>query len=151
MAIAAIYAPYVRETPITFELEPPDAAEMAKRIAQIVPRFPYLVAEHEGGVAAYAYADLYRTRAAYRWVVETTVYVALSAQRRGIGRTLYEALLDRLTQAGYVAAVGVIALPNDASVALHEACGFVHVGTQAGIGFKHHRWHDVGFWQHEPR
>jgi L-amino acid N-acyltransferase YncA len=149
-AIAAIYAPYVDGTAITFELPPaPDATEFRRRIAAITPQFPYLVAEVDGRLAGYAYADLYRTRPAYRWVVETTVYVAMDAQRRGIGRALYEPLLNQLTQQGHVAAVGVIALPNEGSVALHEALGFVHAGTQREIGYKLDKWHDVGFWQRE--
>ena len=148
-AIAALYAPYVHDTAITFELAAPDATEISRRIAHIAARFPYLVAEAQGRVAAFAYADLYRARVAYRWVVETTVYVDRAAQRRGLGRALYLDLLGRLEAQGYVAALGVIALPNAASVALHEACGFVHTGTQPGIGYKHGRWHDVGFWQCE--
>ncbi|PTQ10932.1 GNAT family N-acetyltransferase [Sphingomonas oleivorans] len=149
-AIAAIYAPYVEDTAITFELAPaPDAAEMRRRIASIAGRFPYLVAEQDGALLGYAYAGLYRTRPAYRWVVETTVYVAMDAQRRGIGRALYAELLDRLKALGHVAAVGVIALPNAASVALHEALGFTHAGTQRAIGHKLSQWYDVGFWQVE--
>lgn len=146
-AIAAIYAPYVDETAITFELDAPDAAEMARRIEAILARFPYFVAEVDGRVLGYAYADLYRTRAAYRWAIETTVYVDRRHPRRGIGRALYEALLTASAEAGFVTALGVIALPNQGSVALHEAMGFVHAGTQVGVGYKHGRWHDVGFWQ----
>lgn len=148
-AVAAIYAHYVRDTAITFELDAPDSAEFARRIVRIAARFPFLVAEQDGRVAAYAYADLYRARAAYRWVAETTVYVDVAAQRRGLGRTLYAELLDRLIARNYAAAVGLLALPNVASVALHKAIGFVHVGTQAGVGYKHGRWHDVGIWQRE--
>ena len=148
-AIAAIYAPYVRDTAITFELDPPDAVAMRARIAAVAERFPWIVAEREGAVLGYAYADLYRTRAAYRWAVETTVYVDRGRPREGIGRPLYAPLLDRCAAAGFVTALGVIALPNAASVALHEATGFTHVGTQAGVGYKFAAWHDVGFWQRD--
>ena len=148
-AIAAIYAPYVRDTAITFELDPPDAAAMRGRIERVACRFPWIVAERDGAVLGYAYADLYRTRAAYRWAVETTVYVARDHPREGIGRALYGSLIDRSAAAGFVTALGVIALPNAASVALHEATGFVHVGTQRGVGYKFSGWHDVGFWQRD--
>ena len=148
-AIAAIYAPYVRDTAITFELNAPDAAAMRARIQSVSARYPYVVAERDGVVLGYAYADIYRTRAAYRWAVETTVYVDRDRPREGIGRALYGPLIDLSAAAGFVTALGVIALPNAASVALHEALGFVHVGTQAGVGYKFAGWHDVGFWQRD--
>lgn len=148
-AIAAIYAPYVHDTAITFELDAPDVAAMRARLISVSARFPWIVAERCGAVLGYAYADLYRTRAAYRWAVETTVYVDRGHAREGIGRALYGPLLDRSAAAGFVTALGVIALPNAASVALHEATGFVHVGTQGGVGYKFARWHDVGFWQRD--
>jgi L-amino acid N-acyltransferase YncA len=148
-AIAAIYAPYVHDSAITFELDAPDAAAMAGRIASVTQRFPWLVAEMDGMVRGYAYADLYRTRAAYRWAVETTVYVDRDFPRRGIGRALYGPLIAESMRAGFVTALGVIALPNEPSVALHEAIGFVHAGTQVGVGYKLGRWHDVGFWQRD--
>ena len=148
-AIAAIYAPYVRDTAITFELDAPDAEAMRGRIEHVGARFPWIVAERDGVVLGYAYADLYRTRAAYRWAVETTVYVDRDRGRQGIGRALYGPLIDRCAAAGFVTALGVIALPNAASVGLHEAMGFVHVGTQAGVGYKFAAWHDVGFWQRD--
>ena len=143
-AIAALYAPYVDRTPITFELAAPDAGEMAERIAAVTERFPWLVAIDRGGIVGYAYGDLFRTRAAYRWAVETTIYVASGAERRGIGRALYAPLLERLAGQGYVAAIGAITLPNAPSIALHEAMGFVHSGTYRKIGYKLGEWHDVG-------
>jgi L-amino acid N-acyltransferase YncA len=150
-AIAAIYAPYVAETTITFEEEVPDAAEITARIARLVPTFPWLVAERDSTVVGYAYGYPYRARAAYRWVAETGIYVARDARGGGIGTPLYEALLDALEQAGYVAAIGVLALPNPASEALHARLGFRNAGVQRRIGFKHGQWLDVGFWQRDLR
>ena len=148
-AIAAIYAPYVTDTVITFELDAPDEAEMRARIAHVTATHPWLVAERDGRVVGYAYGSAYRTRAAYRWVAEVGIYVALDARGGGIGRPLYTALLEALERAGYVAAMGVMTVPNDASSAIHERLGFRHVGTQPGIGYKHGRWHDVAFWQRD--
>jgi L-amino acid N-acyltransferase YncA len=148
-AIAAIYAPYVTDTTITFELYAPDAAAMAERIATVTRMHPWLVAEEDGAVLGYAYGYPYRARPAYRWVAETGIYLAQAAHGRGIGGTLYAALLEALASAGYVAAIGAIAMPNDASVALHERLGFTHSGTQTGIGFKQGGWHDVSFWQRD--
>lgn len=148
-AIAAVYAPYVESSAISFEATAPDAAEFRRRIGLVTASYPWLVAVEDGAILGYAYGDLFRTRAAYRWVVETTIYVSMGAERRGIGRALYAPLLERLAGQGYVAAIGGIALPNAASVALHEAMGFVHAGTYAKVGYKLGAWHDVGFWQRE--
>lgn len=146
-AIAAIYRPYVTDTVITFELDPPDAAEMRARIERITPTHPWLVAEVDGAVLGYAYGGPYRVRAAYRWVAETGIYLAETARGRGIGTPLYRALLDELQRRGFVAAMGVMTAGNPASTALHERLGFLDTGTQPGIGFKHGGWHDVVFWQ----
>ncbi|WBO23560.1 GNAT family N-acetyltransferase [Sphingomonas abietis] len=146
-AIAAIYAPYVTDTAITFELDPPDAAEMRARIERITLTHPWLVAERDGVVAGYAYGAPYRTRSAYRWVAETGIYVSREARGGGIGTPLYRALLDELERRGFVAAMGVMTAGNPASSALHERLGFIDTGTQPGIGYKHGGWHDVVFWQ----
>lgn len=146
-AIAAVYAPYVIDGVISFELEPPEAAEMARRMMAGGDLHPWLVAEADGAVVGYAYASPFRARAAYAWAVETTVYVAADAQERGVGRALYAELLDRLTRQGFTQAVGIIALPNDASVALHERLGFRFVGVNERVGWKRGRWIDVGVWQ----
>ncbi len=148
-AVAAIYAPYVAETVITFEYDAPDAAEIARRIAAYTRTHPWLVAERDGRVIGYAYGSPYRTRAAYRWVAESGIYLAAEAQGGGIGTALYEVLCAALADYGYVAVMGVTTLPNPASEALHRRCGFRDVGTQPGIGFKFGRWHDVGFWQRD--
>ena len=144
--IAAVYAPYVRDTTISFETEPPAAEEMSRRIAAIVARHPWLVAEQGGRILGYAYAGEHRSRAAYRWDVDVAVYLAAEAQRRGIGRRLYLALFEVLRRLGYVNAYAGISLPNAASVGLHEALGFTPVGIYRKVGYKHGAWHDVGWW-----
>lgn len=148
-AIAAIYAPYVRDTTITFELDAPDAAEIGARINRITATHPWLVAEVDGRVMGYAYGYPYRARAAYRWVAEVAIYVDAEARGMGIGRPLYAALMEALTASGYVAAMGVLTAGNAASAALHEKSGFHLVGTQPGIGFKHGQWCNVEFWQRD--
>lgn len=146
-AIAAIYAPFVAKTPITFEVEVPGAATIADRIARTSASYPYLVAELGGVVVGYAYAGRYRDRAAYDWVCESAIYVDRARPRRGIGRLLYEALLDDLEERGFVTVIAGISVPNPASTRFHEALGFEERGVHRGIGFKAGRWHDVGFYQ----
>lgn len=147
--IADIYAPFVRDTAVSFEETPPDAATMAQRIAETLSRFPWLVAERDGALLGYAYAGPHRARAAYRWCVETSVYVAPAARRTGLARALYADLLMRLRDRGFVHAYAGITLPNDASVRLHESIGFVPVGIYPRIGWKLGQWHDVGWWRLE--
>ncbi|RVT94523.1 GNAT family N-acetyltransferase [Sphingomonas crocodyli] len=146
-AIAAVYAPYVRDTVISFELEPPSEAEMARRMAGIAARYPYLVIEEDGVVQGYAYAGAFNDRAAYRWVTETTIYLAASAKGRGLGRRLYTALLDDLRARGFNAATGKISLPNPESVGLHEKLGFTLVGAHHKVGWKFDAWWDMGVFQ----
>ncbi|HET8951047.1 MAG TPA: arsinothricin resistance N-acetyltransferase ArsN1 family B, partial [Solirubrobacteraceae bacterium] len=146
-ACAAIYAPNVTAGVASFEEEPPDAAEMQRRIEETSARYPWLVAERDGAVAGYAYGTVHRTRRAYRWVVEVTVYVDQARRRSGVGRGLYEVLLPLLARQRLQVAVAGITLPNDASVALHEAVGFQPVGIYRDFGFKFGAWHDVGWWQ----
>jgi len=146
-AIQAIYAPVVERTVISFEEEPPSVAEMADRIAGTLRDHPYLVATRDGVVAGYAYAGPYRSRPAYRWSVDVTVYVDPARHRQGVGHALYAALLPELARRGAHAAFAGIALPNPGSVALHEAMGFVHAGTHREAGRKFGRWIDVGWWQ----
>jgi len=145
-AIAAIYAPVVRDTPISFELEPPDVGTMRQRVLDTLERRPWLVCERDGEVVGYAYAASHRERAAYQWCVETSVYIAESARRQGVGCTLYRALLPLLARQGYVHAYAGITLPNPPSVGLHEALGFRPIGVYKAIGFKLGAWHDVGWW-----
>jgi phosphinothricin acetyltransferase len=174
-AIAALYAPFVTDTTVTFEEIPPDATEIARRIADVQAQgLPWLIAEETADARAgrevvsapadgdarapsdapeptallgYAYATPWRTRRGYRFSVEVTVYVAPAAHRRGVGRALYEALFARLAAAGYHAAMAGIALPNPASVALHEALGMHQVAHFRETGFKFGRWVDVGYWE----
>lgn len=146
--IAEIYNHYIATTVITFEEEPVSAPEMARRIGDVASAsLPWLVAERDGKVAGYAYASQWKARSAYRFSVEVTVYVHPGSPRLGIGRRLYEELLRRLKARGIHAAFGVIALPNQASVTLHERFGFAKVAHLSEVGFKFGRWIDVGYWQ----
>jgi len=141
---AAVYAPYVRDTAISFETEPPGPVEMAERIAEAQQRHAWLVVtDDDGRVAGYAYGAPFRGRAAYRWTCEVSVYLAPDARGRGTGRALYEALLARLAERGLAVAVAVMTLPNEASEALHRRLGFCEVGVFRGVGWKHGAWRDV--------
>lgn len=154
LAIAAIYAPIVRDTAISFETEPPDADEIARRIEASGGALPWLVAVRDERVAGYAYATKHRERAAYRWSVDVSVYVHEAARREGVGVALYGALLPTLCAQGFHRAHAGITLPNPASVRLHESIGFRPVGVYREVGFKCGSWHDVGWWQYalaEPR
>lgn len=145
--IAAIYAPIVEASAISFEAAAPDAAEMRSRLAGQPANKPWIVADAGGTIAGYAYASPFRGRAAYRFGAEVTVYVAGRARRTGVGRTLYTALLRLLMAQGYRRAFAGIALPNAASVALHHAIGFTDAGVVHAAGYKFGRWHDVGFYE----
>jgi L-amino acid N-acyltransferase YncA len=147
IAIQGIYAPVVTSTTISFELEPPTVEEMAQRIESTLAHYPYLVAESNGQVLGYAYASQHRARQAYGWSVDVTVYVDPVYHRGGIGKALYERLLPLLERQGFHAAYAGISLPNVASQALHERFGFQHIGTYPEVGFKHGKWHDVGYWR----
>jgi phosphinothricin acetyltransferase len=146
-ACAAIYEPYVRHTAVTFEVDPPTAAEFAERIAAANRTHAWLALEQDGTVTGYAYGTVFKARAAYRWSCEVSVYLERSEHRRGGGRALYEALFTRLAERGYRTAVAGMALPNAASVGLHRALGFEPVGIYRRIGWKHGRWHDVAWMQ----
>jgi L-amino acid N-acyltransferase YncA len=148
-ACAEIYAPFVRDTVISFEERPPDEREFARRIELITQTHPWLVAELDGEVAGYAYASPHRERAAYRWAADVAVYVARAHHRRGVGRELYGALLPLLARQGLLIACAGVTLPNDASVGLHESFGFTRVGIYRRIGWKSGAWRDVGWWQLE--
>jgi phosphinothricin acetyltransferase len=149
-AIAAIYAPYVTGSVVSFETEAPDAAEIARRMAGDADKYPWLVAcGADGTVLGYAYATAFRARPAYRFSVETTVYVADGAERQGIGSALYRTLLPVLEVQGFAQAIAAITLPNQASVMLHERLGFRQIGVYEKVGFKFREWRSVGLWQRE--
>lgn len=142
-AIAAIYAPIVAHTPISFEEAPPAADEMARRIAETTRTHPWLVAEDDAGVAGYAYAARHRERAAYRWAADVSVYVAERARGLGVGAALYRALIAVLERQGFLRLYAGVVVPNAASEALHRAAGFAEIGTYRAVGYKLGRWHDV--------
>ena len=147
-AIAAIYNHYVAKTVVTFEEEPVGADEMRRRMDEVsAAALPWLVAESDSRIVGYAYATKWKTRSAYRFSVETTVYLADGLGKRGLGSRLYEELFRLLKEKGIHAAIGGIALPNDASVALHEKFGMRKVAHFDAVGFKFGQWVDVGYWE----
>jgi len=146
-ALARIYEPYVRETVISFEVEPPSADEMARRVGHVLSHYPYLLCELDGEPVGFAYGGQHRSRAAYRWSVDVSVYVAPDRHRQGVGRELYAQLLSILARQGFHQAFAGITLPNDNSVGLHEAMGFTPVGVYAEVGYKFGAWRDVGWWR----
>lgn len=160
-AIADIYRPYVRDSAVSFETVVPSAHEMRSRLAGTLAQLPWLVLTDDDRVKGYAYASPHRGRDAYRWSVDVSLYLDSSIRRRGQGRRLYTALLNLLGAQGYINAYAAIALPNAASVGLHEALGFTPVGVFDRVGFKNETWWDVGWWHrrladppsspHEPR
>lgn len=146
-AIAEIYEPYVETMSVSFEQRAPSAKEMARRIETITETYPWLIAESDGEVVGYAYGFRFRERWAYRFTVETAIYIAAHRQREGIGRRLYMALIRTLSAQGYTQAVATITLPNDNSIEMHEAVGFKRGGVWRSVGFKGGEWRDVGLWQ----
>ncbi len=146
-ACAVIYAPWVRDTCVSFEEHPPDAAEMRRRIERAQAAHAWLVAEEAGRVVGYAYGGPFKERSAYRFSCEVSVYLGVDERGRGLGRQLYAALLDRMTALGMRMACGGVTLPNDASEALHRSLGFEPVGVYRRIGWKHGAWRDVAWFQ----
>ncbi|WP_139650538.1 GNAT family N-acetyltransferase [Raoultibacter phocaeensis] len=146
-AILALYAPYVEDSPITFETEVPPLASFEARMADIVHQYPYLVAERSGAIVGYAYAHPIGERAAYAWNAELSVYLGPSSKGAGLGRALSTAVLDLLAIQGIRNVFSLITVPNEASVGLHEALGFNLMGVQRQAGFKCGAWHDVAWYQ----
>lgn len=142
-ALLSIYAPYVRDTAITFEYDPPSPEEFRARMRAILAGHPYLAAESGGRILGYAYATPYRARAAYAWCAETTVYIDQSARRGGVGRLLYEKLLDILTRQGITNAYACITFPNAPSITFHESLGFKTIGHFSRCGHKGGQWWDM--------
>ena len=145
-AVASIYRPAVESSIASFEVVPPDAAEMSRRMAGILARTPWLIMEDGKAPVGYAYAGPHRERPGYRWSVDISVYVAADLHGRGLGRRLYDELLSILRRQGFVNAYAGIALPNPASVALHEGIGMNLVGVYERVGFKFGAWHDVAWY-----
>ncbi|HEM6577924.1 GNAT family N-acetyltransferase [Streptococcus suis] len=141
--LVAIYAPYVEKTAITFETEVPTVEAFASRIEKTLEKFPYLVAVEEGALVGYAYASTYYARAAYDWTVELSVYIQQDARGKGIGSLLYDALEEELTVRGFKNFLACIALPNPASIALHEKRGYEQVAHFKKVGYKFDTWHDI--------
>jgi L-amino acid N-acyltransferase YncA len=148
-ACAAIYAPHVEGSAVSFEERAPEAGEMAARIERYGASHAWLVAEREGWVVGYAYATDFNERPAYRWSTSVSVYIAEDERGRGVGRALYGALFERLRERGFRMACAGITLPNAASVRLHESLGFELVGVNREIGWKEGAWRDVGWYQLE--
>ena len=148
-ALAGIYRPAVADNATSFELDPPDGAEMARRAAKCMERTPWLVYERDGRVLGYAYAGTHRERAAYQWSVEVSAYVHNDFHKLGIARALYASLFAALAVQGFRNAYAGVTLPNDPSVKLHAAVGFTPVGVYRGIGYKFGAWHDVAWFERE--
>lgn len=144
--IRAIYAPFVAGTAVTFDLELPSLDYFREKLTTLLPQFPVLVAEADGGVVGFSYASSHNPRPAYRWTVEVSIYLAETHHRRGIGRQLYQHLLSLLQRQGMRIALAGITLPNAASVALHESFGFQQVALLPNVGYKLNAWRDVGWW-----
>lgn len=151
-AIVEIVTPIIVGTTISFELEPPLVDEMRGRIAETLQRFPWLVSlDDSAQVNGYASASVHRPPPAYGWSANTSIYLREDARGRGVGKALYGELFARLAAQGYFQAFAGIALPNSASVALHESVGFRKIGVYEKVGFKHGAWRDVGWWQRSLR
>lgn len=148
-AVTAIYNWYVANTAVTFEEVPISDEAMSARMDEVLAAHDWLVFERDGVVRGYAYATNFHKRAAYRWTTESTVYLQPGHERRGLGKALYRELIQRTFARGRRHLIGVISLPNAASVALHEALGFTKVAHYLRVGFKLGRWIDVGAWQLE--
>ena len=147
-SIVIIYNYYIINSTVTFEEEPISSDEMANRIVETTSNsMPWLVFEQEGKVIGYAYATLWKRRSAYRFSAESTIYLAPDQNRQGVGSQLYEALFIQLRQKGFHTVIGGIALPNPASVALHEKFRMTKVAHFKEVGFKFGQWIDVGYWE----
>jgi len=144
---AEIVNHYIETSAINFHDRPQSEEDWEDTWQVLHERFPFVVAEKDGVVGGIAYASPWKMRGAYRWTCEVTVYIRAGHERQGLGRALSERMLEILDAQGYRAIVAVIALPNEASVALHESLGYEHVGTLKQLGFKNDAWRDVSFWQ----
>jgi L-amino acid N-acyltransferase YncA len=148
-ACLEIYAPFIRDTAVSFEEQVPTLQEFGERIRSSSATHPWLVFEVDGQIVGYAYASTHRSRAAYRWAADVAVYVGPRRRRVGAGRRLYAELFERLRRQGFHVACAGITLPNEASIGLHRAMGFEPIGVYRRIGWKAGAWHDVSWWQLE--
>ncbi|HQU56457.1 MAG: arsinothricin resistance N-acetyltransferase ArsN1 family B [Chitinophagaceae bacterium] len=146
-AILAIYAPYIEQTSLTFEIEVPSVDAFANRIKTYLQSWPWLVSEVDGKIVGYAYASQYRERVAYQWSIECSVYVDEDFHGTGIAKALYTSLFEIVKRQGFNNIYAVINLPNDQSVAFHEKCGFQYFATYEQVGYKLGRWKNVGWWR----
>lgn len=149
--IAAIYAPFVCDTATSFELVPPDEVEFGRRLTNTLTKWPWLVCEIDGMIAGYAYAGMYRSRAAYQWAVEVSVYIKPEFHRRGVGKALYTSLFAMLARQGFYTAYAGVTQPNKASTHFHQSMGFEFIGVFRLAGFKHGQWRDVSWWSRSLR
>jgi phosphinothricin acetyltransferase len=145
--ICKIYNYYIQNTIVSFEESPVTTEDMISRIDEIIPSLPWLVFEDQNRILGYAYASKWKGRCAYRYSVESTVYLSPAATGKGIGSTLYEALISQLKEQGFHSIIGGISLPNDASIKMHEKFGFKKVAHFSQVGFKFIKWVDVGYWE----
>jgi phosphinothricin acetyltransferase len=143
--LLSIYRPYVENTTVSFETRTPSSQEFLSRIVTFSEKFPYLVAEEQGEILGYAYAHAFHDRAAYGWTVETSIYVAQNCRRNHVGSRLYTALLRLLTLQGVKNACAVVTVPNEPSLAFHQALGFQVSGIMPDFGFKLGAWHPVAY------
>jgi phosphinothricin acetyltransferase len=146
-SILDIYQYYVLHTAITFEYDVPDVEEMENRMNNIQKKYPYVVAEVDEKIVGYSYASDFRYKAAYQWSPESTIYIHKDFHGNGIGKVLYQQLFGILTLQGFYNVFGGVALPNDASIALHKKCGFKEIGIYENIGYKFDRWHSTKWFQ----
>lgn len=145
--ILDIYAPYVRNTNISFETAVPSKGEMEQRISSVLSVNPWIVAEEDGSILGYAYASKHRERSAYRWSVDISIYIRQDCRGKSIGKALYTALIAILRLQGYYNVYAGICLPNAASVGIHESFGFKKIAHYNNVGYKSGQWHDVGWWE----
>lgn len=145
--ILEIYQPYIENTSFTFETDVPSSDDFRKRIDDYLQNWPWLVCEENGIIAGYAYGSKYRERTAYQWCVEVSIYIHNDFQKRGIGKALYESLMEILKVQGYRNVYAVINLPNEKSVKFHESMGFSFFALYPNVGYKLGQWKNVGWWQ----
>ncbi len=145
--IHAIYIPFVQDTHVSFEYEIPSQAEIGQRVQKTLQHYPWIVAIEDNQVIGYAYAGSFRYRTAYSWSAESSIYLSPAAQGKGLGKNLYQRLLDLLKLQGFQTVYAGISLPNPISQRFHDSMGFDHLQVFQRIGFKKGRWHDVDFWQ----